>query len=137
MQIVSEVRRCYFLLISTLALALVALDGSTTACAQISKGNQILINRGLMLQGMITSGDVFNLSTYQAASYNTLDWLWDSDTSRMGAAPGPPWARWVSDPGNMPPQGGEGPFLSQLVALQLADEWNLNDDTIRSNLVDW
>lgn len=60
----------------------------------------------------------------------------------MGNPPGFPWARWVADETQMPPQltpygGDETPFLSQLLALQLGDEWNLNDATTRTRLVNW
>src|SRR5512141_2874096 len=33
--------------------------------------------------------------------------------------------------------GGESAYLSQLVNLQLADEWNLNDDATRTRAVNW
>ena len=42
------------------AVAVLVFPGS--ARAQISKANQILINRGLQVQGMVTSGDVFHLN---------------------------------------------------------------------------
>src|SRR5260370_4261560 len=37
----------------------------------------------------------------------------------------------------MPPLGQESGYLGQLVNLQLADEWNLNDDTTRTRAVTW
>ena len=42
----------------------------------------------------------------------------------------------------MPPQitptgGDETPYMSQLLALQLGDEWNLNDGPTRTNLINW
>ena len=55
----------------------------------------------------------------------------------MGPVPGFPWCRWVSDTNNMPPQNGESPYLSQLVAMQLGDEWNLQDGQTRTNLINW
>src|SRR6185369_4874378 len=56
--------------------------------------------------------------------------------------PGFAWSRWAADETQMPPQvtpygGDETPFLPQLLALQLGDEWNLNDLTTRNRLVDW
>jgi hypothetical protein len=35
------------------------------------------------------------------------------------------------------PLGDESAYLSQLVNLQLADEWNLNDDATRTRAVNW
>jgi hypothetical protein len=116
----------------------VAIHGTTPmAHAQVSKGHQILINRGLQVQGMVANYDVFHLNTYSNANYTSINWLWDSTPSQMGAAPGFPWARWVNAETNVPPQGSEGPYMSQLVTLQLGDEWNLNDDATRTRLVNW
>lgn len=129
-------RRCC-LILSVLALSL---PGSSPA--QISKANQILINRGLQIQGMVATYDTFTLSRYSNANYTAVIWLWDPprsyDTmSQIGAAPGFPWARWVFDEADMPPRGGESTYLSQCVNLQLADEWHLNDDATRTRAVNW
>ena len=112
------------------------------AHAQVSKANQILINRGLQIEGLISTYDTFHLSTYSNANYTSVLWSWDpprpyNSMSVIGPAPGFPWARWVTDETDMPPQGGESPYLSQLVKLQLADEWNLNDDATRTRAVNW
>jgi len=87
--------------------------------AQISKGHQILINRGLQVQGMVTRDDVFHLTTYSNANYTSINWLWDSSPSLMGTAPGFPWSRWAGNETNMPgmpPRTNEIPYLSQLVS---------------------
>jgi len=105
--------------------------------AQIGKGHRILIERGLQIQGMVTRDDVFHLSTYSNANYTSINWLWQSSPSQMGAAPGFPWARWAASETNVPPAGSEGPYMSQLITLQLGDEWNLNDNTIRTRAVNW
>ena len=58
----------------TLALALAAtmlLPGAVTH-AQISKANQILINRGLQVEGLVATYDTFNLSTYSNANYTAV-----------------------------------------------------------------
>src|SRR5437867_410085 len=109
----------------------------TSVFAQISKGNWILIDRGLQLQGLVTRDDVFHLSTYSNANYTSIMWLWDSNPSLMGTAPGFPWARWVGDETKVPPFGAESSYMSQLVSLQLGDEWNLNDATVRTRAVNW
>ena len=110
--------------------------------AQVGKANQILINRGLQVEGLVATYDTFHLSTYSNANYTAVIWLWDSPRSydsmfQLGAAPGFPWARWVSSEGDMPPLGGESAYLGQLVNLQLADEWNLNDAATRTRAVNW
>lgn len=121
-----------------LVLGLFALISAVqSADAQIGKGNWILLQRGLQLQGMVTKDDVFHLSTYSNANYTSINWLWDANPSLMGPPPGFPWSRWVRNEGELPPLGGESDNLSQLVTLQLGDEANLNNDTIRSNAVNW
>ncbi len=107
------------------------------AQAQISKGYQILLNRGLQLQGLVEWDDIFDLDTYSNANYTSINWGWTSSPSLMDTTAGEPWSRWVSGTTNMPPQSGEGPYLNQLVALQLGDEWDLDTDSVRDTLVDW
>ena len=114
----------------------------TSSHAQVSKANQILINRGLQIQGMVATYDSFSLSRYSNANYTAVIWLWDpprsyNNMSVLGSAPGFPWARWVFDENDMPALGGEAAYLSQCVNLQLADEWHLNDDATRTRAVNW
>ncbi|HEX2475806.1 MAG TPA: hypothetical protein VHK01_13730 [Lacipirellulaceae bacterium] len=113
-----------------------ALTATSVAVAQISKGHQILIERGLQTQGMVTKDDVFHLDTYRQANYSAINWLWDSSPSQHGPAPGFPWARWVRNENQMP-STAEQPYLSQLIALQLGDEWHLNDPAVRDRAVNW
>jgi hypothetical protein len=109
---------------------------SGAAFGEVSKGHRILIERGLQVQGMVTKDDVFHLNTYESANYTAVHWLWEADPSQHGAIPGMPWARWVGDETKMP-DGSELPYLSQLVALQLGDEWHLNDPAVRDRAVNW
>src|SRR5262245_39421033 len=81
-----------------------------SAQAQPGKGHQILINRGLQLQGVSQDDCLLTLNTYSNANYTSI--LWDNGVSPahssrpdwMGPAPGFPWARWVVDQSQMPPQ---------------------------------
>src|SRR5881296_3245973 len=103
---------------------------------QISKGNQILINRGLQIQGLVSTYDTFHLSTFSNANYTTVNWLWADPRSYngsmplLGPAPGFPWARWVANENDMPPLGDEASYTNQLVLLQLSDEPNLDDSSV-------
>lgn len=137
------------LVLVALTLALLHSDAS----AQISKGHQIIINRGLQLQGLCQDDCYVTLSTYTNLNYTGFHWVNGANagvpvhSSRpdwMGNAPGIlPWGRWAADETQMPPHdptpygGNESPYLSQLMAICLADEWNLNDDTVRTRLVNW
>src|ERR1051326_5064372 len=76
--------------------------------AQISKGHQILINRGLQLQGLVTPDNWFHPDNYSNANYTTVGFSWNSTgnlgppSTFLGPPPGSPWGRWVSDETNMP-----------------------------------
>ncbi len=120
-----------------LALCLLAFSPALISRAQVSKGQQILINRGFQVQGMISNFDPFHLTTYSNANYTAMNWIWDSTPSAMGAVPGFPWARWARNETEMPPLGSEGPYTNQLMMIQLGDEWELNDDATRTRLVNW
>src|SRR5437588_8973344 len=125
----------------------VLISQARPADAQISKGNQILINRGLQLQGLSQDDCVLTLSKYTNANYTSIQWdnspgAHSSRPDWMGPAPGFPWGRWVWDTTQMPPQitpygGDETAYMSRLLALQLGDEWNLNDGPTRTNLINW
>src|SRR5436190_19123978 len=106
--------------------------------AQISKGNLILIDRGLQMQGLVTlNSDTFHLSTYTNANYTSLAWTWSSDVSVMGAAPGLPWSRWVNNTPEMPPLGNESAYMSNLVILSLSDEPYLNVEYYFNKMTNW
>jgi hypothetical protein len=123
-----------------------------TGSAQVSKGHQLLIDRGLQLQGLAQDDCLVTLSTYTNANYTSISWLNEvgandlpTHSSRqpwMGDAPGFPWSRWAKAETQMPPHitpyaGDEAPYISQLIALQMGDEWFINDPTVRDRLVNW
>lgn len=128
----------------SLTLSLVFFSYISTGQAQISKANQILIDRGFQVQGTITSYAPFHLTTLSNANYTAACWLYGPPASYsgpymplLGDAPGFPWNRFVSSESDMPPQGDEAPYLSQLVTLQLSDEPNIDDPTTRDRMVNW
>lgn len=113
--------------------------------AEISKGNQILIDRGFQVLGLVQPDDVFHLDTYSDANYTTVIWTWPytSEASswkhmaRLGDPPGFPWGRWAADEGAVPPLEQEDAYMSQLVLLQLGDEWFLDEPPLRDRAVEW
>ncbi|HEY3393540.1 MAG TPA: hypothetical protein VGK58_12590, partial [Lacipirellulaceae bacterium] len=124
------------LLLAGIVCCVIAVGRTPIAAAELSKAHRILIDRGLQLQGMVTTNDVFDLDTYRNANYTAINWLWESNPTLHGSPPGFPWARWVADETKMP-GAAEQPYLSQLVALQLGDEWHLNDPAVRTRAVNW
>ncbi len=125
---------------------------SPIALAQINKGHQILIDRGLQVQGLAQDDCYVTLGTYTNLNYSSICWINDTNASGvtihssrnpwLGEPPGFPWARWAKGPTQMPPQqtpygGDETPYMSQLLTLCLGDEWDLNNSTVRTTLVNW
>ena len=127
---------------------LLLLFTASPCLAQLSKGFQLLLNRGLQLQPLSQDDCYLHLDTVSNAHYTAIQWnnspgAHSSRPEWMGPAPGYLWSRWAWDETQMPPQtstpqdGSEVPYMPQLFALQLGDEWNLNDATRRTQLVDW
>ena len=63
--------------------------------AQVSKGHQILLNRGLQLQGLSQDDCYLHLDTFTNANYTSINWInspgaHSSRPDWMGAAPGFP-----------------------------------------------
>ena len=64
--------------------------------AQLSKGNLILMDRGLQLQGLSQDDCYLHLDTFTNASYTSINWInsispaHSSRPEWMGAAPGFP-----------------------------------------------
>ncbi|MGZ5565798.1 MAG: hypothetical protein ACXWKG_02185 [Limisphaerales bacterium] len=132
--------RPFFPKLSPFGAALViVLSLATNSHAQLSKGFQILLTRGLQMQGLSQWADFWTYSTYTNANYSSVNWGSQSRPESM--APGMAWSRWATDETQMPPQdlgnGDETPIMPQLFALQLGDEKELNDDTTRNNMVNW
>src|SRR6476620_7485771 len=126
-----------------LVLALFEISAVQIVYGQISKGSQIIINRGLQVQALASTYDTFHLGTVINANYTTVNWLWiaprsyDGSMPLLGPAPGFPWARWVTDETDMPPLGDEAAYTNQLVLLQLSDEPNRGDPSVRSRFANW
>ena len=116
-------------------LCVIGLASSTHA--QVGKGQQILITKGLQVHGVVTTNEgFFHVDTYTNANYSAVHWQWYSAPTLMGN-PGLPWAKWAVDETTMPPQPGEQAYLKDLLMIQLGDEWELNNDSVRTRLVNW
>ncbi len=133
----------------TLCTALVVPRASQ---AQLGKGFNILLNRGLQIQAMVTPDNYFHPDTFSNANYTAVNFFGDSNGNLgppsvfLGPAPGAPRARGGVDENNKPTQGTDSkgvartyeiPYTNQLINIQLGDEWDLNDDATRTRLVNW
>ena len=83
-----------------LILALFAPLAHAEDLSMLDKGHRVLIQNGLQTIGLVNTGDVFHVSTYQAANYTSI--LWWQAGSDPSAAPSFPWVRAVPDPTAMP-----------------------------------
>lgn len=119
-----------------LACALGLPVGSARA-QTLSKGHQIIINRGIQLHGLVANYDVFHLNTFQNGGFTTVHWLWDSTMNWLGPAPGMPWARWARSPAETPPLPSEATYAGNLVAIQIGDEQDLNQESVRTSVAAW
>jgi hypothetical protein len=135
-----------------IAAAVIAVLGATgemtwAQLGQLTQAQAYLINNGLMLSSMATSGDVFNQSTYSGAGYTMDNWENTPNFDQMGSAT---WSQWVSSPGGaydkaaymavLPGGANEpvaAPVLNNLVSLEMGDELNLNDPAVFATEVQW
>lgn len=130
-------------------LTLCVLISPVAHCQTIDKGHQILIDHGVQSFALAQKDNPFNISTVQAANFTGVMWIWGQyNNSLLGTAPGYPWGRWISDPArdgtgdmaDMPPTSSpvnETPYMSNLIALSLGDEQDLNNATYRTNQANW
>src|ERR1035438_2594021 len=79
-------------LVLAIGMAGMMLGQVQLAQAQLSKGYQILLNRGLQLQGLVQWADYFHLDTYSNANYTSINWGWGSVPDSMDATTGEPWS---------------------------------------------
>jgi hypothetical protein len=122
-----------------LSLLLASTTAHAAAAAELSKGNRLLLQHGLQIQGMVSTDDPFHLETYRKLNYTAINWLWKSDVSKMGNPPGDmPWARWSKSTNDVPPHGdAEAKYARTLIATSLGDEPELNDPKVRDTYVKW
>src|SRR4051812_19925309 len=86
----------------SVTLLLISIFAAHTSIAQPTKGFQILLSRGLQMQGLSQSADYWTYSIYSNANYSSVNWGQQSRPEWM--APGELWSRWAFDETQMPPQ---------------------------------
>ena len=128
--------RCWLFVAVALCLC------TATARAQIGaldKGHQILIDRGLQIGGLIALPEnPFHLGTLQGGNFTLPLWAWNTDVSKLGAAPGVPWGRWIDYTSQNSLAPAELPYQANLVHLQVGDEQDIvNDAGVRAATTAW
>ena len=104
----------------------------------LDKGHQILLSRGLQIQGMIDPAQGaggFHQTTYAGANFTTQNWIWTSNPSQITA----PWARWLDYQNENDLTTAEQPLRSSLVNLSVGDEQFLDaaHEPARTNTINW
>jgi len=115
--------------------------GASHACGQISRGRQILLDRGLQIQAMVffNQPGVANpdLDLFQSANFTAIN-LWEAQNPTLPSQlpANLPWGRQYIPGTNAPSTylfTEELPYVPRLVSLQYADEiaefpeWRLQD----------
>ncbi len=104
----------------------------------LSKGHRILIERGLQTQALVDKGNLFHLDTCRAANFTAVYWMWEPYDPWLGDPPGFPWCRWMgSEQQTLDLLTQEAAYLPSAISLQLGDEQDLNDATVRANNAAW
>ena len=104
----------------------------------LSRGHQILVERGLQIQALTFPGLAGDFDTYRWAESNfTTAHIW-SLYSLPGTMPGPngiPWSNWVW-PGSYPEdiEPALQPYANNAFAYQFGDEQDITDPTEQANL---
>jgi hypothetical protein len=124
--------------VASLAICFPALP-ALAQIAALDKGHQILIDRGMQIGGLVAlTSDPFHLSTLQGGGFTMPMWAWNSDVSKLGAAPGAPWSRWVDYTAENDLTPAEQPYKSNLVQLQVGDEQDIvNNSAVRAATTAW
>ena len=103
----------------------------------LDKGHRILIERGLQIQALVFNDLPFDLKQLKAANFTAVNWGWASKMSLLGPPPGFVWTRWIKGAEETGLTPAEQPYASNLIALALADEQNLNDAPVRDAAARW
>src|SRR5205809_4397257 len=135
--------------VRTLAVPVALLVGRMlegTAAAQaippgLDKGHRILLERGLQVHAMaVDQPEIPNWSVFDAGGWNGVDFQFNyfAPQAYLGPAPGNHvWQASYADYGHTSFSTAEAAYASNCVRIQLFDEQDLNDTTVRANTAAW
>jgi hypothetical protein len=104
--------------------------------AEISKADRLFIKNGLYIHALCFPDNLLHLDTLKNCGFTGVTWPGKSNMKQLGAPPGLPWCRWVTEE-DPAPSTEEQAYSSNLVALQFHDEQNLNDDKVLATAKKW
>src|SRR3954447_10870572 len=110
------------------SLALLVL--SAPVRGELSKADRLFMKNGLYIHALCFEDHLLHLETLKNCGFTGVTWPFKSNMKQLGPPPGLPWCRWVTSDEEVTVTPAEEPYLPRLVALQLRDEQNLNDDNV-------
>jgi len=116
---------------------LILLFASLPARGEISKADRIFMKNGLYIHALCFDDHLLHLPTLKDCGFTGVTWPFKSNMSQLGPPPGIPWCRWTTSDEEFDITSEEKPYESNLVALQLRDEQNLNDEKTLAAAKKW
>ena len=108
-----------------------------TSAPAISKADRLFMKNGLYLHALCFHDHLLHPETLKACGFTGVTWPFTSNMKQLGPPPGMPWCRWLNSDEEITLTKDEIPYLNSLVALQLRDEQNLNDDATLAKAKKW
>jgi autotransporter-associated beta strand protein len=109
--------------------------------ADLDKGHRILLERGLQIHAMaVDQPEIPNWSVFDAGGWNGIDFQFNyfGPQGYLGPAPGNHvWQATYADYSHTSFSAAEAPYSSNCVRIQLDDEQDLNNATVRANVAAW
>jgi len=112
---------------TSLCFLLLAL-ATQSAQAELSKAEKIFVKRGLLVHALCFPDHILHPQTLTDCGFTGVTWPGASNLKQLGPPPGMPWCKWIGEDEQL--NDDEKAYESNLVALQLRDEQNLNDEKI-------
>ena len=109
--------------------------------ANLDKGHRILLERGFQIGATaVDQPEIPNWSVFDPGGWNQVDFAQNfyGPGNYLGPAPGNHvWSAWYLDYSHTSFSSSEAPFAPNCLSIQIMDEQNLNDATVRANTAAW
>ncbi|MHB9035874.1 MAG: hypothetical protein ACYC64_04345 [Armatimonadota bacterium] len=115
---------------------------TVTGIPAISRGHQILLDRGLQLQTqtMLFQTGYWSQSDWQNSNFSTVNVHWGSDLPILAPIGDPgtfTWGRFTGQEGGPSVRAGEAPYVPYLTSLQFMDEVDITDPAVLALTRTW
>jgi hypothetical protein len=107
------------------------------ARGEVSKADRLFMKNGLYMHALCFDDHLLHLETLKKCGFTGVTWPFKSNMKQLGPPPGLPWCRWTTSDEEVTVTAEEKPYVSNLVALQLRDEQDLNDPKVLAAAKKW